>query len=133
MNKFLIAGILFFITVAISLGQTKQASKSAVLRNGKHSVELINGLNIVLDFRINDDMQYLWVEGSTKNNPLFITEYIPLTNPEAIGIEIGKSYKLDNLFASIEYKILEIEDNKVTRIWYRVVALSDKLPEEAWI
>ena len=91
MNKFLIAGILFFITVASSLGQTKQASKSAVLRNGKHSVELINGLNIVLDFRINDDMQYLWVEGSTKNNPLFITEYIPLTNPEAIGIEIGKS------------------------------------------
>lgn len=133
MKKILIACILFGLAGLITSGQTKQASKSAVLRNGKHSVELINGLNIILDFRINEERQYLWVEGSTKNSPLFITEYIPLTNPEAIGIEIGKSYKLDNLFASIEYKILEIEDNKVTRIWYRVVALSEKLPEEAWI
>ena len=71
--------------------------------------------------------------GYTKNNPLFIFEYIPLDNPEGIGIEKGKSYKLDNLFASLEYRILEIKDNKVTRIWYRVVALKLKLPEEPWI
>lgn len=86
-----------------------------------------------MEVDFNPDREFLWVTGNTDKSPLFITEYIPLDDPEGTGIEIGKSYKLDNLFVSIEYKILTIENNKVTRIWFRVAALQLKLPEESWI
>jgi hypothetical protein len=111
--------------------QTKQASHSAALIKGVRTVNLINGLNISVDF--NPEKETLWITGGTDKIELFITEFIPLSDPKGIKIEIGKSYSLDNLFAKIEYKILKIEDNKVTRIWFRVVATSTSLPDDGWI
>jgi hypothetical protein len=128
-----IAIILAIISLAgvFSYGQTKQASNSAALTKGKKTIDLINGLKIEIDF--NSERETLWITGNTDRTPLFITEYIPLDNPKETGIKIGQSYKLDNMFVSIEYKILEIKDNRVTRIWFRVAALQLKIPEESWI
>ena len=131
MKKIYLTLILLTITGLIALSQTKQASYSAALTQGKRPVELINGLTMELDF--NPERETLWITGNTAKSPLFISEYIPLKDPEGTGIEIGKSYRLDNLFVSVEYKVLEIKDNKVTRIWFRFAALQLKLPEESWI
>ncbi len=131
MKKIYILSIILIISSLTVEAQTRQASNSAALTQGKKTVDLINGLKIEVDF--NKEREFLFFTGNTDKSPLFITEYIPLDNPNEIGIEIGKSYKLDNLFVSIEYKILEIKDNKVTRIWFRIAALQLKLPEESWI
>ncbi len=131
MKKILIVVVIFFSLSALTFGQTKQASNSAALTKGIKTIELINGLRIKIEF--NCEEETLWITGSTKNNPLFITEFIPLDNPEGIKLEIGKSYMLDNLYASVEYRILEIKENKVTRIWYRVAAKTTDLPQESWI
>ncbi len=122
---------LITLTGLFTYGQTKQASNSAALTKGKKTIDLINGLKIEIDF--NSERETLWITGNTERTPLFITEYIPLDDPKGTGIKIGQSYKLDNMFVSIEYKILEIKDNRVTRIWYRVAALQLKIPEESWI
>lgn len=122
---------LLVLTGLLANAQTKQASNSAALTKGKKTVDLINGLKIEIDF--NSERETLWITGNTDKTPLFITEYIPLKNPKGTGIKIGQSYKLDNMFVSIEYKVLEIVDNRVTRIWFRVAALQLKIPEESWI
>lgn len=119
------------LTGVFSYGQTKQASNSAALTKGKKTIDLINGLKIEIDF--NPERETLWITGNTERTPLFITEYIPLDNPDGTGIKVGQSYKLDNMFVSVEYKVLEIKDNRVTRIWFRVAALQLKIPEESWI
>ncbi len=128
-----IAIILSILTLSgvFAYGQTKQASNSAALTKGKKTIDLINGLKIEIDF--NSERETLWITGNTDRTPLFITEYIPLDNPNGTGIKIGQSYKLDNMFVSIEYKVLEIEDNRVMRIWFRVAALQLKIPEDSWI
>ena len=131
MKKILIIISLLAITGMLANAQTKQASNSAALTKGKKTIDLINGLKIEIDF--NSDRETLWITGNTEQSPLFITEYIPLDNPDGTGIKIGQSYKLDNMFVSIEYKVLEIVDNRVTRIWFRVAALQLKIPEESWI
>jgi hypothetical protein len=131
MKKILIILSLLTLCGIVSFGQTKQASNSAALRKGKKTIDLINGLKVEVNF--NPERETLWFTGNTAKSPLFITEYIPLDNPNGTGIKIGQSYKLDNMFVSIEYKILEIVDNRVTRIWFRVAALQLKIPEEAWI
>ncbi len=131
MKKIYILSIILIISSLTAEAQTRQASNSAALTTGKRTIDLINGLKIEVDF--NTERERLFFTGNTDKSPLFITEYIPLDNPKEQGIEIGKSYKLDNLFVSIEYKILEIKDNKVTRIWFRIAALQLKLPEESWI
>lgn len=124
----LILLILPFITI---LPQTRQASHSSSLLKGVRTVNLINGLNISVDF--NPEKEILWITGKTAKSDLFITEFIPLSDPQGTGIEKGKSYRLDNLYANIEYKILEINDNRVTRIWFRIAATSAKPPAEGWI
>lgn len=121
---------LLFISLSLS-AQTKQASHSASLIKGIRTINLINGLNISIEF--NPEKETLWITGSTDKIDLFITEFIPLKDPEGTRLEIGKSYTLNNLFASVEYKILEIKDNRVTRIWFRVAATSTKPPDESWI
>lgn len=124
--------ILTVILISLALSsQTKQASHSASLIKGVRTVNLMNGLNVSVEF--NPDKETLWITGGTDKIQLFITEYIPLSDPTGINIEIGKSYTLDNIFAKIEYKILKIENNKVTRIWFRVAATAEKLPENGWI
>lgn len=131
MKRIFLFTIILTITSLTSFAQTKQASNSAALTKGKKTIDLINGLKMEIDF--NPERETLWITGNTAKTPLFITEYIPLSNPEGTGLEVGKSYKLDNLFVSVEFKILDITDNKVTRIWYRIAALQTKLPEESWI
>jgi len=131
MKKLVTIISLLTITGLLAFGQTKQASHSAALKKGKKTIDLINGLKIEIDF--NSERETLWITGNTDRTPLFITEYIPLDNPNSTGIKIGQSYKLDNMFVSIEYKVLEIVDNRVTRIWFRVAALQLKIPEESWI
>ena len=131
MKRIVLIISLLTLTVLIASGQTKQASNSAALTKGKKTIDLINGLKIEIDF--NSERETLWITGNTENIPLFITEYIPLDNPNGTGINIGQSYKLDNMFVSIEYKVLEIVDNRVVRIWFRVAALQLKIPEESWI
>ncbi len=124
---------LIIITV-ISVGaaaQTKQASHSAALRSGVKTVDLINGLRIKVEF--NPAEQTLWFTGESGDIKMFITEFIPLDNPEGTMIEKGKNYILDNMFTCIEYKVLEIENNKVTRIWFRIAAKTLSLPENNWI
>ncbi len=121
--------IAFFSTGA--LAQTRQASHSAALKTGIKTIELINGLSIKVDF--SPEKETLWFTGESKDLKMFITEFIPLNNPSGTGIEQGKSYRLDNMFASIEYKVLEIENNRVTRIWFRVAAKTLTLPEKNWI
>jgi len=111
--------------------QTRQASHSQALRTGVTTVDLINGLRIKVDF--NPDEEKLWFTGESNDLKLLITEYIPLSDPIESGIEIGKSYHLDNLFATIEYKVLKIEGNRVTRIWFRIAAKTLELPAKNWI
>ncbi|HUS86984.1 MAG TPA: hypothetical protein VMW76_07080 [Bacteroidales bacterium] len=123
--------IILTFTLAVSQAQTKQASQSASLIRGIKTVDLVNDLQIKIDF--NPDTENLWITGSTRNNALFITEFIPLKDPIGTNIVIGHSYLLENPFASIEYKVLEIKDNRVVKIWYRVAVKMLKLPEESWI
>jgi hypothetical protein len=128
--------LLVFLTVlalpvSAVQSQTRQASHSSSLIKGAKTINLINGLNITVEF--NPDKETLWITGKTAKSDLFITEYIPLGNPGGTGIETGKSYRLDNLYANIEYKILEIKDNRITRIWFRIAATSEKPPAEGWI
>ena len=130
--KRLCALTIVFLFFSISIfSQTRQASHSAALIKGSRSVNLINGLNMTVEF--NPEKETLWITGSTTKTQLFITEYIPLKDPEGTHIEAGKSYHLDNMFASVEYKILEIKNNKVTRIWFRISAKTLALPDESWI
>lgn len=126
----LIISIFLFATLSLQ-AQTKQASHSAALIKGVRTVNLINGLNVSVNF--DPDKEALWINGSTARIEMVITEYIPLRDPTGTKMEIGKSYKLDNIFASVEYKILEIKDNKVTRIWFRVAATTVNPPDTSWI
>jgi len=130
MKKLLVLTITLMLTAGL-FGQAKQASHSAALKTGVKTIELINGLNLSVDF--NPDKGTLWFLGNTGDSDMFITEFIPLTDPKGTKIEIGKAYKLDNIFVSIEYKILEIKDNKVTRIWFRVAVKSLEIPQRNWI
>jgi hypothetical protein len=130
MKKLLTLPVLLMITISL-YGQAKQASHSAALKTGVKTVELINGLNLTIDF--NPDKGTLWFLGNTGDSDMFITEFIPLSDPIGTKIEIGKAYRLDNLFVSIEYKVLEIKDNKVTRIWFRVAVKSLEIPQRNWI
>lgn len=123
--------VLLILPITDILPQTRQASHSAALLKGARTISLINGLNISIDF--NPEKETLWITGKTTKSDLFITEFIPLDNPQGTGIEKGKSYRLDNLYANIEYKVLEITDNRVTRIWFRIAATSAKPPAEGWI
>lgn len=131
MKKIVFSLVLIAFFSAGALAQTRQASHSAALRKGVKTIELINGLRVKVDFSPNKET--LWFTGESKDLKMLITEFIPLDNPLATGIEPGKSYRLDNMFASIEYKILEIEDNRVKRIWIRVAAKTLTLPEKNWI
>ena len=123
--------ILLILPVTTILPQTRQASHSSSLLKGAKTINLINGLNITVDF--NPEKETLWITGKTAKSDLFITEFIPLYDPQGTGIEKGKSYRLDNLYANIEYKIIEINDNKVIRIWFRIAATAAKPPTEGWI
>jgi hypothetical protein len=123
--------IILALPVSALQSQTRQASHSSSLIKGAKTINLINGLNITVEF--NPEKETLWITGKTARSDLFITEYIPLGNPMETGIETGKSYRLDNLYANIEYKILEIKDNRITRIWFRIAATSEKPPAEGWI
>jgi len=131
MRKLILILIVLIVATFSTQAQTKQASHSAALIKGIRTVNLINGLDISVDF--NPEKETLWITGRTTKIDLIITEYIPLKDPEGSKIEIGKSYKLDNIFASVEYKILEIKDNRVTRIWFRVAATSERPSDESWI
>ena len=115
-----------------AISQTKQASHSQALKTKSViTVDLINGLNFKVDF--SPDEETLSFIGETNDLKMFITEYIPLSDPNGTGIEIGKSYTMDNMYVTIEYKILKIEDNKVTRTWFRIAVKSLDLPEKNWI
>jgi hypothetical protein len=129
--RLLVVLIFLALTVSNVQSQTRQASHSSSLIKGAKTINLINGLNITVEF--NPEKETLWITGKTAKSDLFITEYIPLGNPMGTGIETGKSYRLDNLYANIEYKILEIKDNRITRIWFRIAATSEKPPAEGWI
>ncbi len=127
--------ILFLVIVTFFIGnalsQTRQASHSQSLKTGVTTVDLINGLKIKVDF--SPEKGALWFTGESKNLKMFITEFIPLADPLDIGIEIGKSYRLDNMYVSIEYKVLTIENNRVTRIWFRIAATLLELPQQNMI
>ncbi|MDT8402033.1 MAG: hypothetical protein RQ743_10085 [Bacteroidales bacterium] len=125
----IMAVVTFFIGDAFS--QTRQASHSQALKTGVTTVDLINGLKIKVDF--SPEKGTLWFTGESKDLKMFITEFIPLTDPIEIGIKIGKSYRLDNMYCSIEYKVLTIENNRVTRIWFRIAATQLELPQKNWI
>ncbi len=114
-----------------ALSQTRQASHSQALKTGVTTVDLINGLKIKVEFE--PEKGTLWFTGESKDLKMFITEFIPLTDPLETGIEIGKSYRLDNMYCSIEYKVLTIENNRVTRIWFRIAATQLELPQKNWI
>ncbi|MDZ7738951.1 MAG: hypothetical protein U5K32_07795 [Bacteroidales bacterium] len=131
MKKIIFSLVIITFLSAGALAQTRQASHSAALKTGIKSIDLINGLKVKVDF--SPEKETLWFTGESKDLKMFITEFIPLNNPSGTGIEPGKSYRLDNMFASIEYKILEIENNRVTRIWFRVAAKTLTLPEKNWI
>ncbi|MFN2380526.1 MAG: hypothetical protein ABR519_10040 [Bacteroidales bacterium] len=130
-TRFMILMIILALPLSTIQSQTRQASHSSSLMKGAKTINLINGLNITVEF--NPEKETLWITGKTAKSDLFITEYIPLSNPMETGIETGKSYRLDNLYANIEYKILEIKDNRITRIWFRIAATSEKPPAEGWI
>lgn len=131
MKKFIISLIIILACTVATFAQVQQASHSAALKTGVKTVDLINGLKITVDF--NSDRGALWFTGNTEDSKMIITEFIPLSDPIGIKIEIGKSYILDNLFATIEYKVLEIQENKVTRIWFRIAAKTLELPQKNWI
>jgi hypothetical protein len=131
MKKLILFLLIASLMTVNALSQTRQASHSAALKTGVKTVDLINGLKIKVDF--SPDKGTLWFTGESKDLKMFITEFIPLTDPLDTGIEIGKSYHLDNMYCSIEYKVLAIEDNKVTRIWFRIAATQLELPQKNWI
>ena len=135
MRKVILSTI-FIIAVAISTSaQTNReiikVSESAALTRGIKTIPLINEFRITIDF--NPDTEFLWITGEVSRDKMIISESIPLKDPIGTKIEIGKSYMLDNFFVGIEYKILGIKDNKVVRIWYRVVAKTLDPPEKSWI
>lgn len=131
MKKIFLILIIVAISTGNALSQTRQASHSAALKTGVKTIDLINGLKIKVDF--SPEKETLWFTGESKDLKMFITEFIPLTNPNETGIVIGQSYRLDNIYVSIEYKVLTIEANRVTRIWFRIAATSLELPEKNWI
>jgi len=131
MKKLILSLVMVAVIAGSAYSQTRQASHSAALRTGVKTVDLINGLKIKVDF--SPDKETLWFTGESNDLKMFITEYIPLSDPDGTGIEIGKSYRLDNMYATIEYKVLKIEGNKVTRIWFRIAARALELPEKNWI
>lgn len=123
---------MLIVVVSIAFSQPRQASHSAVLKTGvSPKIDLINGLKIEVDF--SPDKETLWFTGEYNELKMFITEYIPLSDPVGTGIEIGKSYRLDNMYAWIEYKVLKIEGNKVISIWFRVAARTEVPPEKPMI
>jgi len=131
MKKLILSLVIVTIIASSAFSQTRQASHSAALKTGATTIDLINGLKIKVDF--SPDKGTLWFIGETEDLKMFITEFIPLSDPAGTGIEIGKSYILDNMFATIEYKILAIESNRVTRIWFRVAAKTLDIPQKNWI
>ncbi|MEA1886584.1 MAG: hypothetical protein U9N72_05185 [Bacteroidota bacterium] len=132
MKKLFLSLVMMTAIVSITFSQTRQASHSAAFKTGSVKIiDLINGLKIEVDF--NPDKETLWFRGESNDLKMFITESIPLSDPNGSGIEIGKSYRLNNMYATIEYKVLKIEGNKVTRIWFRVAARTLELPEKNWI
>jgi len=131
MKKLVLVLVIVTFLIGNALSQTRQASHSQSLKTGVTTVDLINGLKIKVDF--NPEKGNLWFTGESKDLKMFITEFIPLTDPLDIGIEIGKSYRLDNMYVSIEYKVLTIKDNRVTRIWFRIAAIREDLPTKNWI
>ncbi len=131
MKKLILSLVIVTIIASSAFSQTRQASHSAALKTGATTIDLINGLKIKVDF--SPDRGTLWFTGETEDLKMFITEFIPLSDPTGTRIEIGKSYILDNMYATIEYKILTIESNRVTRIWFRVAAKTDSMPQKNWI
>ena len=131
MKKLILSLVMVTVIAGFAFSQTRQASHSAALRTGVKTIDLINGLKIKVDF--SPDKETLWFTGESNDLKMFITEYIPLTDPDGTGIEIGRSYRLDNMYVTIEYKVLKIEGNKVTRIWFRIAATSTELPVKNWI
>ncbi len=131
MKKLILILAIVTIIAGSAFSQTRQASHSQALRTGVTTVDLINGLRIKVEF--SPDNERLWFTGESNDLRMFITEYIPLDDPNGTRIEIGKSYRLDNMYATIEYKVLKIEGNKVTRIWFRIAATTVELPEKNWI
>ncbi|HDZ41182.1 MAG TPA: hypothetical protein ENH59_05835 [Bacteroidetes bacterium] len=131
MKKIIMIMVIVTFFIGNALSQTRQASHSAALKTGVKTVDLINGLKIKVDF--SPEKGTLWFTGESKDLKMFITEFIPLTDPIETGIEIGKSYHLDNMYVSIEYKVLTIENNRVTRIWFRIAAAQLELPQKNWI
>ena len=131
MKKTLLGILILIVFAAAVNAQTRQASHSAALKTGVKTIDLINGLRIKVDF--DPQKETLWFTGESKDLKMFITEFIPLSDPDELMLEVGKSYRLDNMFASIEYKILKIEGNRVTRIWFRIAAKTLSLPEKNWI
>jgi hypothetical protein len=120
------------VFVNFTISQTRQASHSAVLKKGiSPAIELINGLKFEVEF--NPDKEILWFIGESNDLRMFITEYIPLSDPNGTGILIGRHYKLDNMYATIEYKVIKIVDNKVTGIWFRVAEKTVDLPPKKMI
>ncbi len=131
MKKLILCLVIVTIIAGSAFSQTRKASHSAALKTGATTIDLINGLKIKVDF--SPDKGTLWFTGETEDLKMFITEFIPLSDPAGTGIEIGKSYILDNMYATIEYKILTVESNRVTRIWFRVAAKTDDIPQKNWI
>ncbi|HCC71456.1 MAG TPA: hypothetical protein DEQ09_09960 [Bacteroidales bacterium] len=128
MKKLIISTIIVIIFTTSAFSQTRQVSHSSALRTGVKTIDLINGLRIKVDF--NPEKGTLWFTGETDNLKMFITEFIPLSDPEETGIRIGESYRLDNVYVNIEYKILSVENNRVGRIWFRIAATNIQLPQK---
>ncbi|MBS0010338.1 MAG: hypothetical protein KFF49_02945 [Bacteroidales bacterium] len=131
MKKSILSLLMLTVITFSAFTQTRQASHSAALTSGVKTIDLINGLKIKVDF--SPDKGTLWFTGESKDLKMFITEFIPLSDPVETGIEIGQSYILDNLYVSIEYKILKIDNNRVSRIWFRIAAKDKDLPQKNWI
>lgn len=131
MKKIILSLVIMTLIAGCAYSQTRQASHSAALKTGVKTIDLINGLKIKVDF--NPEKGTLWFTGETEDLKMFITEFIPLSDPVETGIEIGRSYRLDNMYTSIEYKILAIESNRITRIWFRIAAKTEDLPQKNWI
>ena len=128
MKKLILCLFVVFIFSAGASSQTLKASHSQALRTGITTINLINGLRVKVEF--NPEKGSLWFTGETDNLKMFITEYIPLSDPEGIGIKIGESYRLDNVYVNIEYKVLTIEQNRVQRIWFRIATTGVELPQK---